>query len=903
MGKVFGYVSILLFVFSTAGYAQVFNDCDIALGICGNDNLNFNVNGPGIEDFPGNTSGCLATAEQQSVWLFVKIQNGTTFGFDIVPSGRDDYDYAVYGPNRTCGSLNDPVRCSYYDGIENNFFLTGVGGNEMDAGDVSEDPNGSGTQGGYTSEMNVNIGDEYYILINNFSNTNSGFKIRWTGDADLDCTVACNVDLGPDQNVCDNTDVTLDATKDNATYLWSDGTMGATLDVMVSGEYWVEVTKDAGLSTECIERDSVVITFVTPPVASPATDEEFCDPDSNNSISIDFSTKDAEIIGTLAAGDHQVLYYSDPDNAFNGTGTPLPNVYNTTGNPQRIYARLVNNANTNCGDTTSFLITSFDTPVIPALTALEDCDDNDDGFVSFTLSDKDAEVYDGQDPTAFAISYHATAMDAMSGVAPLPLTYTNTTADQQTIYVRLENNLKTDCSATASFDLKVNPLPMATATTLEQCDLDDVTDGFTQFNLNEATPSIDGGVAGVVTTYYLSLTDAMMDINPQDNMIPFTNTSNPQILTAKVTNTTTTCSSFVDLTLRVATTSIADISIDQCDTGANQEDGMDTFDLAAIRANLEAGLPTGITVRLYATDQDALLEENALEDSFSNTSNPQVLFARAEDGNNCYGIGEVTLRVLPQYEIMVEADLCDNDSYTFPDGSTGNTEGLQTSTLMTADGCDSVIITNLTVRPTYDIVIDTTVCVSDDYILPDGSVAPKTSNTFVYNLATQTYNCDSVITVNLTVVDVLVRVVDDQDLCYGDIYELPDGRRIVQPGTYEVIGPCFIDQYVLDFEVCSPDYCRPRVPTAFVPNGNGRNDSFRFLEPLGCSIQIEEVTVFNRWGELVYKGTGSDFNWNGQHNGEAAQPGVYLWTMKYSFIDDSGNTGNGDLDGSVSLLR
>jgi len=138
MGKVFGIVLALLLSSVCSLQAQVFNDCDIALGICGNDNLNFNVNGPGDLDFPGNRSGCLTDdAETQSVWLLVQIESGT--------------NYAVYGPNLECGSLGNPVRCSYYGGN----FTTGVGEVETTLTDVSEPAAGSGSVLGYTSIMTV----------------------------------------------------------------------------------------------------------------------------------------------------------------------------------------------------------------------------------------------------------------------------------------------------------------------------------------------------------------------------------------------------------------------------------------------------------------------------------------------------------------------------------------------------------------------------------------------------------------------------------------------------------------------------------------------------------------------------------------------------------------------------
>lgn len=67
-------------------------------------------------------------------------------------------------------------------------------------------------------------------------------------------------------------------------------------------------------------------------------------------------------------------------------------------------------------------------------------------------------------------------------------------------------------------------------------------------------------------------------------------------------------------------------------------------------------------------------------------------------------------------------------------------------------------------------------------------------------------------------------------------------------------------------------------PTAFTPNGDGVND---FFEGYGNHIEIEELRIFDRWGNLLYSGRGSEARWNGQAKGTPVNPGAYAFYAIY----------------------
>ena len=86
-------------------------------------------------------------------------------------------------------------------------------------------------------------------------------------------------------------------------------------------------------------------------------------------------------------------------------------------------------------------------------------------------------------------------------------------------------------------------------------------------------------------------------------------------------------------------------------------------------------------------------------------------------------------------------------------------------------------------------------------------------------------------------------------------------------------------------------------PTAFTPNGDGRND---ILLPLGARyIKSLSVEIWNRWGQLVYSSTDPTSGWDGYYHGTEAQTGVYAYFIKYVTLKGDEKTSKGN----VTLIR
>jgi gliding motility-associated-like protein len=65
------------------------------------------------------------------------------------------------------------------------------------------------------------------------------------------------------------------------------------------------------------------------------------------------------------------------------------------------------------------------------------------------------------------------------------------------------------------------------------------------------------------------------------------------------------------------------------------------------------------------------------------------------------------------------------------------------------------------------------------------------------------------------------------------------------------------------------------VPNAFTPNGDGNNDIFK---PILIGMKSLDVfMVYNRWGQMLYSGSGNDAAWDGTFGGRKQETATYVW--------------------------
>jgi gliding motility-associated-like protein len=104
-------------------------------------------------------------------------------------------------------------------------------------------------------------------------------------------------------------------------------------------------------------------------------------------------------------------------------------------------------------------------------------------------------------------------------------------------------------------------------------------------------------------------------------------------------------------------------------------------------------------------------------------------------------------------------------------------------------------------------------------------------------------------------------------------------------------------------EITVKVYSDIRVPSAFSPNGDGKNDVFYVLGAPQEST-IRNFAVFDRWGGMVFgmhevmPGDPS-FGWNGYFNGAPAAAGIYVYTFSVTLAGGEQQV----YKGTIILLR
>jgi gliding motility-associated-like protein len=89
------------------------------------------------------------------------------------------------------------------------------------------------------------------------------------------------------------------------------------------------------------------------------------------------------------------------------------------------------------------------------------------------------------------------------------------------------------------------------------------------------------------------------------------------------------------------------------------------------------------------------------------------------------------------------------------------------------------------------------------------------------------------------------------------------------------------------------------IPTAFSPNGDALNSSFRIKVNPTC-IEELELKIFDRWGELVYETTDPNGFWDGKYRGKELDPGVYVYVLDILLISD---TEKQNFKGNLTLIK
>lgn len=84
------------------------------------------------------------------------------------------------------------------------------------------------------------------------------------------------------------------------------------------------------------------------------------------------------------------------------------------------------------------------------------------------------------------------------------------------------------------------------------------------------------------------------------------------------------------------------------------------------------------------------------------------------------------------------------------------------------------------------------------------------------------------------------------------------------------------------------------IPNAFTPNNDGKNDQWNLPEL--SAFPMAEVSIYNRYGQLLFFNKGYTSQWNGTFKGKDQPSGIYIYVIDLK-------NGSDKLRGTVTLIR
>ena len=267
------------------------------------------------------------------------------------------------------------------------------------------------------------------------------------------------------------------------------------------------------------------------------------------------------------------------------------------------------------------------------------------------------------------------------------------------------------------------------------------------------------------------------------------------------------------------------------------------------------------------------------------------------------------ISVWPVSSDTIYDDICVGNPYNEHGFNISETETVGLGTLTSwmhytsVHGCDSTVTLILDIHEPRETDISAEVCEGTGYYengfaIPASETVGEDSLSRVLNLQTVD-GCDSVVRLAITVIDTALRIVSPTaDFCEDmsaelfvetnmTDYEWSTGEQtpnitVTVPGVYKVTaseGGCSVTaRYVIE-----PCVYQLYLPNAITPGlGDGLNDFFFIPELAKGSINLFEISIFNRWGELVFYSTDKNFQWNGEYKGKIYHQTVYTYIIEYT---------------------
>lgn len=424
---------------------------------------------------------------------------------------------------------------------------------------------------------------------------------------------------------------------------------------------------------------------------------------------------------------------------------------------------------------------------------------------------------------------------------------------------KVEVLINSNCTANDEIVIEYSKKPILKNANLIQCD--DNTDGKSTFDLTKLDDFIRSDVANIPS---LNVANTVKYFKDNVATIPITNFTTYQnsdlsslTIYAQVTNDFG-CSSIATINLSVSNNLIPDQIINFCDKDTIQ-DGKTYFNLDNdLTPKLTTLFPIGLVVNFYNTINDAILQKNVISNLFTNTTpNQQILFARILNGSDCFGIIKITLNIFSFDKTKFQDEIrfiCPNKiikleaptgySYVWSNGNITenfiniNSDGVYKVKITNSNNCS--ITKTFTVQNSDSAIINSIEV--NDFNENENTILVNYSGIGNYEFSLDAINFQNNALFNNVAIGEYFITIRDKNKCNDVVSEIV---------------------YVLDF------------PKYFTPNNDGINDTWKINNFNKSAL----ITIYNRFGKLLYQFDNNSIGWNGTLNQQLLQADDYWFAI------------------------
>jgi len=238
--------------------------------------------------------------------------------------------------------------------------------------------------------------------------------------------------------------------------------------------------------------------------------------------------------------------------------------------------------------------------------------------------------------------------------------YQNEVPNLQTVYMAILDGSQ-DCPTVVPIELHTNLTNnlLGDIPVVSRCD-DPTNDGVYDFDLVAVTEEVRDGY-NIDITYYETVDDRANETNPINVTTPYTVTNGSDVIYAVISSNG--CSNNVNIELSVLPLpELEPQTVEYCGN-TNAAEGFTTIQLNPLLGLIENN-SEDVTIEFYATEADAIADENVLGLSYNATTNSPLLHIRITDNRSqCYNFSTLQVNISDGLEIATPDPMiiCDQD--------------------------------------------------------------------------------------------------------------------------------------------------------------------------------------------------------------------------------------------------